>query len=107
MRMRITLISAVALYALIPIAPALADDADVVAFTESVTETTVADTGGAGTQTGIVPAVEAPPATDEETDAPWTQRFLAPTILALGVLGLVASAVVYGARVRGRYEVVD
>jgi len=107
MRIRITVISAVALYALMSIAPALADEAELVAFTESVTETTVADNGGAGTQTGIVPAVEAPPAAEEEPDAPWTQRFLAPTILVLGVLGLVVSAIVYGARVRGRYEVVD
>ncbi len=78
-----------------------------VAFTEGTTETTVADTGGTGTQTGIVPAVEAPPETAEEDDQPWTQRYLAPTILVLGVLGLVASAIVYGLRIRSRYEVVD
>lgn len=58
-----------------------------------------------GSELGIEPAVEAPAVVDEETDRPWTQRFLAPTVLALGALGLIGSIVYYGVRVRGKYRV--
>ena len=58
-----------------------------------------------GSELGIEPAVEAPPEVEEAEDRPWTQRFLAPTVLALGVLGLIGSIVYYGVRVRGKYRV--
>ncbi len=51
------------------------------------------------------PAVEAPPEAAEEEEAPWTTRFLAPTVLAIGVIALVGSVLYYGVRVRGRYKV--
>lgn len=57
-----------------------------------------------GSELGIEPAVEAPPVAEEEEELPWTQRFLAPTVAALAVLGLIASIVYYGLRVRGKYR---
>ncbi len=109
MRTRILVVLAVAVLALVATSPAWAAPRIVVTFTEGSTETTttVADTGGAGTETGIVPAVEAPPTSETETEAPWTQRFLAPALLALGILGLVGSIAYYGVRIRARYRVVD
>lgn len=60
-----------------------------------------------GSELGIEPAVEAPPVAEDEPDRPWTQRFLAPTVLALGVVGLLGSIAYYGMRVRGKYRVVE
>lgn len=60
-----------------------------------------------GSELGIEPAVEAPPVAEEETEFPWTQRFLAPTVAALAVLGLIGSIVYYGLRVRAKYRVVQ
>ncbi len=107
MRTRIYVLVAVIAVLLVTTSSAWASPPLVVTFTEGSTETTVPDTGGAGTETGIVPAVEAPPLAETPTEAPWTQRFLAPTILALGVLGLIGSIVFYGVRIRARYRVVD
>ena len=58
-------------------------------------------------ESGLVPAEEAPPAGEEDEEQPWTARFLAPTVLAIGVIALVISVAYYGLRVRGRYEVVE
>ena len=73
------------------------------AFTEAPPETTAEEVGSSG----VTPAEEAPPAAVEEEDQPWTARFLAPAVFALGVLITVATVVGYGWRVRSRYEVVD
>jgi hypothetical protein len=64
---------------------------------------------GEGTESelGIVPAATSPPAADDTLEQPWTQRFLAPTVLILGVLGLIGAVAYYGMRVKGRYRVVD
>ena len=109
MRTRIVTVLAIAMLVLVATSPAWGTPRIVVTFTEGSAETTttVADTGGVGTETGIVPAVEAPPTSESETEAPWTQRFLAPAVLVLGILGLVGSIVYYGARIRARYRIVD
>jgi|GEM_PF-3726996 len=102
------IVLAVLVAVLLAMAPqAVASLPSVAGYTEGSTETTIAGTGGAGTETGIVPAVEAPPPVETEVELPWTQRFLAPTILALGVLGLVGSVAYYTVRIRARYRVVD
>jgi hypothetical protein len=56
---------------------------------------------------GQEPAVIAPPASESETEQPWTSRFLAPTLLVIGLLALIGAIVYYGVRIRSRYEVVD
>lgn len=56
---------------------------------------------------GQEPAEVAPEPSDEDDEQPWTARFLAPALLLIGVLALIASLVYYGVRVRTRYEVVD
>ncbi len=63
--------------------------------------------GDVGSELGIIPVEQAPPAEPEETEQPWTQRFLAPIVLLLGALGLVGSVLFYGVRLKGRYRVVD
>lgn len=107
MRTRIIFVLAGVVLALVAASPAPAAPRTVIGLTEGSTETTIAEDTGSGSETGIVPAVEAPPLAEEEEEAPWTQRFLAPTVLALGVLGLVGSVVYYGVRIRARYHVVD
>lgn len=78
-------------------------DGDIVATEEDSTdEAPNVDDG-----TGVVPAVEAPPVAPEEEEQPWTARFLAPAVLALGVGAFAATAVYYGVRIRRRYEVID
>jgi hypothetical protein len=56
--------------------------------------------------TDVVPAVEAEEGAEEEAEQPWTSRFLVPTVLAMGALGVVAAFGFYVVRVRGRYRVV-
>lgn len=85
-------------------APALAGDVMTLAFTEGETESEVVEEEQ-GSQLGIEPAVEAPPTVEAEEERPWTQRFLAPAVLVLGLLALIGSVLYYGARVRGRYRV--
>ena len=53
-----------------------------------------------------VPAEEFPEEAEEEGEQPWTSRYLAPTVAAMAALVLVAVAILYGFRVRGRYRVV-
>jgi hypothetical protein len=59
---------------------------------------------GEGASPGDGPAVTQadPPVLDE--DEAWTFRYLVPTLLAMGVLAVVATAVAYGRRVKGRYR---
>lgn len=70
--------------------------------TEAETEST---TTAAPSGDEIVPAVEAPPAEEEDEDVPWTTLFLAPATLALGVIGVIGVAAYYGAKVAGKYRV--
>lgn len=51
------------------------------------------------------PAVEVPPEVEEEEEQPWTARFLAPTVLLLGLVALGGSVLYYAVRIRGRYVV--
>lgn len=53
------------------------------------------------------PAVEAPPEDEAEEDLPWTARYLAPTLLVLGVIAVIAAIGYYVVRLRGRYNVVN
>ena len=93
----------IAVFVLAPVAVHAAPVA--VAFTEAETEpeTEVTSTF----PPGMTPAVEAPAASEAERDDPWTARYLAPLLLVGGVVIAVAYFGFYGARVRGRYEVVD
>jgi len=77
------------------------------AFTEAGTEGEDSTTTTTVGESGVAPAVPAPPAEEEDEEQPWTARFLAPTVLALGVVGLVAATSFYAVRIRGRYRVVD
>ena len=52
------------------------------------------------------PAEEFEVDAEEETEDPWTARYLAPTVAAMAGLILVVVVVGYGVRVRGRYRVV-
>jgi len=56
---------------------------------------------------GIEPAEMAPPVEEDAQEDQWTAKFLAPTVAALGALGVIAAFVLYGVRLRGRYRVVD
>lgn len=62
------------------------------------TTTTVADGDG--------PAVVIPPEEPEESEQPWTDRFLIPTLVATAVLVIAGTTLFYFARVKGRYRVV-
>jgi hypothetical protein len=56
---------------------------------------------------GEEPAEVAPPASESDEEQPWTYRFIAPTIVILGVLSLIGVVAYHGVRVRSQYEVVD
>lgn len=51
------------------------------------------------------PAVTVTDPAGVEEDPAWTFRFLVPTLLAMGVLGVAATAIGYSRRVKGRYRV--
>ena len=53
------------------------------------------------------PAVEVPEASEEDEEAPWTARFLAPAVVVIAVLTVGASLAYYVVRIRGRYRVVQ
>ena len=52
------------------------------------------------------PAVMVPEEAEEETDDPWTARFLAPAVAVLGAVAVGSAAAYYVVRIRGRYRVV-
>ena len=105
MRIRMHLSAAFAtLFVVLAVTPAFADDPLTFAFTEGESEAEVVEEDQ-GSQLGIEPAVEAPPVEEPDDARAWTQRFLAPAVLALGVLGLIGSMIYYGVRVRGKYRV--
>lgn len=106
MRFRTTFsVALIGMLMLVAAAPAWAGDDLVLAFTEGESEQEVVEEDP-GSELGIEPAVPAAPAEEEEAaDSPWTQRFLAPTVLALAGVGLIGALVYYGARVRGKYKV--
>jgi hypothetical protein len=83
---------------------ATGDGAVVVAFTDEPAEEPASESGDEG---GITPAEEAPPESEEDEEQPWTARYLAPTVVALGVITSLAAALYYGLRIRGRYQVVE
>lgn len=87
-------------------AAALAGDEFVSAFTEAESESET-EPEGPGNTSGIEPAVEAPPVVEEDTEQPWTARYLAPAVLVIGIVALIASGAAYMIRVRGRYRVVE
>ncbi len=76
-----------------------------VAFTAAETE--AEEDEAPANMSGVEPAVEAPPASEDEEEQPWTARFLAPTLLALGVVITVIATGYYATRIRGRYRVVE
>lgn len=52
------------------------------------------------------PAVVVPEEAADESEDPWTARFLAPAMVVLGAVVVVGSLAYYVVRVRGRYRVV-
>ncbi len=52
------------------------------------------------------PAVMLPEAEEEADEDPWTARFLAPAVAALGAVAVGSAAAYYVVRVRGRYRVI-
>lgn len=86
-----------------PIA-ALTAETDPLAFTAAETES---EEEAPANESGVVPAVEAPHPAEEAEDQPWTARFLAPTVLALGLVITVIATAYYATRIRGRYRVVE
>jgi hypothetical protein len=56
---------------------------------------------------GQEPAEIAPPQSESDEEQPWTYRFIAPTIVILGVVSLIGVVAYHGVRVRSQYEVVD
>jgi hypothetical protein len=55
---------------------------------------------------GSEPAIILEVESEDAKDVAWTFRYLVPTLLALGVVVLLAVILHYGFRVRGRYRVV-
>lgn len=54
---------------------------------------------------GDEPAVELVPEATIEEDSAWTFRFLIPTLLVMGALGVGLSVFIYVRNVKGRYRV--
>lgn len=53
------------------------------------------------------PAVVLPEAGEEETEDPWTARYLGPVVVGLAVVAVGAAAAYYVVAIRGRYRVVE
>ena len=86
-------------------AAAFASDGGVVLATEEPTEEAPSDEPMF--EEGQEPAEITPPAAEDDAEQPWTSRFLAPTILVIGIVALIGSIAYYGIWVRSRYEIVD
>ncbi|HEX9642417.1 MAG TPA: hypothetical protein VGC11_00260 [Acidimicrobiia bacterium] len=102
MRRALLVAAAAAVVGVATLGSAFASDDAVLLATEEATTPPTEVPG-----TGPVPAEEAPAPEAEPEDEPWTARFLAPTVLAIGVITLLVSAGYYLVVVRGRYEVID
>ncbi len=102
--MRLTRLFAAVLVALAAFVPAVAvaADAPLLLAAEESEESEVENTG---IPSGA--AVDAEPLSEDELEQPWTTRFLVPTVMALAVLGVLASIAYYAMRIRGRYTVVE
>lgn len=96
---RLTTIVLVAVFALALAAPAFATESS----TDEATTTTVATTPDFG---GNPPAVVIPVLPEEEEDQPWTARFIYPTLVALTIVLVAGTGVMYNRSVRKRYKVV-
>lgn len=97
-RMRIAVLSLVALAVLLLALPALGQEEG----TDQPTDTTVATVEA---KTPAVVVEEPPPAVVQQ---PWTSRYLIPTGLVLAALAVFATVVQYFLRVvRTRYKVVE
>ena len=77
---------------------------------------TESSTEGDTTETTVVPeqisegegpAVVAPPAPADETEQPWTVRFIYPTIAIVTILLVGGLAIGYNRSIRKRYQVVS
>ncbi len=76
---------------------------DVIAAVEETTETTVA-----AELIYETPAISLPPVVEEETELPWTTKFLVPASIALAALAVFGTAVQYFLKVvKNRYKVVE
>lgn len=74
---------------------------------EETTETTAATTETAPL-VYETPAISIPPVVEEETEAPWTTKFLIPTSLGLAVIVVFVTSVQYFQKVvKTRYKVVE
>lgn len=72
--------------------------------TTAATETTVASSGGSGTEPAVTVPVEAADTGPDD----WTYRYLIPTLIALAVLVVIATTIQYFLQVvRKRYKVVE
>ncbi len=91
----------------VPAAAIAGNDNASLAFVEAGTGDEGDEPDTAVNESGIEPAVDAPPAEVDEEEQPWTARLLAPMVLVLGVVGLVTATAMYGLRIRGRYRVVE
>ncbi len=110
MRIRLlVLVALVVVFGVVAVAPAAADTFTL-AFTAAEDEEEAPaedEEEPMVSEGGVTPAVEAPPAEEDEADQPWTFRYMVPTVLAIGVLGLIGAGVYYAFQIRGRYQVVE
>lgn len=98
---RLVTIALIAAFALAVASPAFATESS--SDEGTTTETTVAETPDFG---DTPPAVVVPPIEPEAEDQPWTARFIYPTLVAITILLVIGTAIIYNRSVRKRYKVV-
>lgn len=96
---RLSFLFVVAALVLAPAQVALADGDTLILATEAEEDSEMVEQAPSGA------AVDADPGEEEAVEQPWTQRFLVPTLLLLGVVGVGSSFLVYIFRLRSRYTV--
>ena len=98
---RFVLLILVAVLVMVVASPALA--------TEDSTEGETTETTVAPEQIfeGEGPAIEVPAGQIEETEQPWTVRFIYPAILVMTILLIVGIAIAYNHNIRKRYRVIS